>query len=370
VNALFPGDVDVLSFAAQAIERSGGLVETEGTEIQTLLPGDLAKDLGIPEDARFGSEQLPLAHGSPVLNELIRRATIRVPVIYGEVNLPYLKKEGFDRMILRDFSLMKSRTNIASRLESRTTYLFMACRYVALSDERREGMVHVAVHEKTGIPANEMLDGLKELPINYFHPGKIPPMFPEERDKAIRSAIEEAKEPARKRLEAFFDSMKRHLARDAQNTREYYEAIESEMKASLGRTGLATEQRAQRQKLLELYQGAKLGTYEALMANVDTIQIPEAGNLPAREKREKMQRLHQFILNNVIRWMEGKGVDMTRFETTQTKAYVTMPNPSLDVVADHIDDMWDEWTRDKGPTDTIQLGHDVYSVKDTLAFSA
>ena len=75
-------DPELLGFAAELIRERGGLIEPDGNELLALLPSPVAKDIGLPEEVRLGSEQAPLLYGSPLLDRLIGLATRDVPVVY------------------------------------------------------------------------------------------------------------------------------------------------------------------------------------------------------------------------------------------------------------------------------------------------
>jgi len=46
----------------------------------------------LPEEAPLGADDAPLLYGSPSLDRLIALATGEVPVAYGQIEVPYLKK--------------------------------------------------------------------------------------------------------------------------------------------------------------------------------------------------------------------------------------------------------------------------------------
>jgi hypothetical protein len=169
-------DPELLSFSIQVLERHGGLVEQRADHLFSLLPGPLAQSLDLPEEARLGGEGFPLLYGSPVLDKLIHLATREVPIVYGQVEVPYLKKEGFEKLLDQNLRFQDGQVRLVNRAEARTTYLLLIAHYVALSDERKEGLVRMGVHEASGALIPELEESLKNFPVQYFEPGILLPI--------------------------------------------------------------------------------------------------------------------------------------------------------------------------------------------------
>ncbi|GLI34012.1 hypothetical protein [Desulforhabdus amnigena] len=246
-------DPELLSFAADVLEKSGGVIEQEGERLLVLLPAHLAQALDVPEEVRLGDEKMPLLYGSPLLDRLIALATRDIPVVYGQIELPYLKKAGFDQLIETDLTWVNAAVRVSSRAEARATYMVLVCHYVALSDERKEGLVQVGIHEGSGAAVEGLEEQWKDFHPVYFPAGRVPPHFPVHLDQALSRAMIHAREATQRELADFFSSMERRLHRDVKNTREYYEALKSEMEASLAHPNLTDMQRRERtEKIREL----------------------------------------------------------------------------------------------------------------------
>ncbi len=226
-------DPSLVAFAGDVLERHGALVEPQGGRIVSLLPSDLAKELELPEEACIGGPDVPLLYGSPILDRLIRLASREVPVVYGRIELPYLKKQGFDQVIAQDLEFVGGQARIVGRAETRTTYLVLICHYVALSDERKEGLVEVAANEASGT-VTEGFQGLWRAHLaEVFEKGPVPPLFERFPNRAMKLAMQHAKTLTEERLADFFASMRRRLQRDVRNTVEYFSALRQEMERSL-----------------------------------------------------------------------------------------------------------------------------------------
>jgi hypothetical protein len=243
-------DPDLLSFTSRVLEKHGGLVDYRDDRMFALLPPELAKFLGIPEEVQIGTPAFPLIYGSPFLDRLIEKAHQKVPTAFGQIELLYLKKAGFEQLIGRDLIFTDGQIRIISRAEARTTYMVLICHYLALSDERKEGLVRMTVQEETGILIPDFEAHLPEFQVTFFEPGKIPPHFPVYLDKAVSLGLKKAQEVTESELTEFLKSMKRRLQRDIRNTREYFQALEKEMMTAL-KTGRTEAQENERKAKIE-----------------------------------------------------------------------------------------------------------------------
>lgn len=233
-------------FAANLIERYGGVVEERDGKVLSLLPADLAGLLELPEEAVIGGEEAPLIYGSPIVDRIIRIATDDVPVVYARAEVQYLKQAGFETVLAQDLQLAGMRSTIASRAETVANYLVLVCHYVARSDERKEGLVQVAMNERTcaHVPGLETL--WRDFQVEPYPQGHIPPQFDSSPDRALHQALQIAREISATELLAFVKGMRRRLHRDVKSTREYYAALQQEMEADLARPNLSQNLREKR----------------------------------------------------------------------------------------------------------------------------
>ena len=243
-------DPELLSFTSRALEKQGGLVDYRDDRLFALLPQELAQSLEVPEEVQIGGLDFPLIYGSPFLDRLIEKATQGVPIVYGQAELPYLKKAGFEQLIGRDLIFADGQIRIVSRAEARTTYMVLISHYVALSDERKEGLVRLTVQEETGGLIPDFETHLPEFQITFFEPGKIPPHYPTHLDKIVSLGLKKTREVMKIELAEFLKSMKRRLQRDIRNTREYFQALEKEMMAAL-KTGRSEAHENERKAKIE-----------------------------------------------------------------------------------------------------------------------
>ncbi len=75
--------------------------------------------------------------------------------------------------------------------------MVLICRYVALSDERKEGLVEVGTHENTGAIIEDLESLWPEFSPEFYAPGKVPPHFPIHLEKVVANAMRKAQVFAR-----------------------------------------------------------------------------------------------------------------------------------------------------------------------------
>ena len=246
-------DAELLSFAAQLLEQKGGVVEKHSDYLEALLPKPISRVLELPEDVRIGEKGATLLYGSPLLERLVDFATQDVPVVFGELQVPYLKKSGFEQLLAQDISFGKVQSRIINVVEARHAYMALECHYLAMSDERKEGLIEVVLHEDTGAVIPEMSGRWSNFQPKFFSPNDVPPHFPTHLDDAVTAAMKNARTIIDTELADFFKSIRRHLHRDVRNTQEYYQALKREMEASLEHSNLSEQQRNERKdKIKEL----------------------------------------------------------------------------------------------------------------------
>jgi hypothetical protein len=246
-------DATLLEFAADVLEKHGGAVERHERHIESLLPPALSAELDVPEETAIGDADIPLMYGSPILDRIISLATRDVPVVYGHVSVPYLKRDGFDQVLKQDIELLGPKVKVVGRAETRSVYMILVCKYVALSDERKEGLIKTAVNESTGVIVDHFTEAADTFEVEYYDAGLLPGHFEQVPDRALRAGLRHAEDRTERELAGFLESMRRRLQREVRNTREYYEALADEMRESLSHANLSAALYEERSaKLAEL----------------------------------------------------------------------------------------------------------------------
>jgi hypothetical protein len=235
----------LLSFVRRFLEGQGALVEQRTAGLDALLPPPLAQRLEVPEYVTFREDQpakgeghYRVNYGAPLLEKMVDLCCNSLPMASSQVSFPYIKSQGFDRSIREQFTLRNSLCRVTSTALIKTHYLLLACRYVARSDEQKEGLIVLFLHFDTGA-------FLSYPPNGSFMAAAEPAFLPETArdisrwEKLLKRISTEAEGLIAGEIRDFRDSMNRRLKRDTGNLEEYYGTLKKEMESSLTRAGLS-----------------------------------------------------------------------------------------------------------------------------------
>jgi hypothetical protein len=233
-----------LSFARRFLESQGAVVEWNREGFEALLPRGLADQLGIPEYVRI-KERLPaetqgeveMSYGSPLLEKMIDLSCHFLPLASCQLSFHYLKTQGFERLIQDQITFRKSLCRVVSTAPIKTDYLLLTSRYVARSDEQKEGLISLCFHFDTGALISRDLESSSAAP----EPAPLPEASRDGNrwDRILTTLSRECLSFLAEEIREFRDSMNRRLRRDARNIEEYYDSVRKEMEMSLGRSGLS-----------------------------------------------------------------------------------------------------------------------------------
>jgi hypothetical protein len=179
------------SFVERFFACRGAVVEKRCSGLDLLVPGDLARRVGIPEYCHLAVEgespdSYSVNYGSPLLEAIIQTAEEQIPLTIGRLAFHYLKSQGFDRLIQERFTFHGAIVRVDNTAEVLTEYLLLNCRFLAQSDEQKEGLIPLAFNMETGAPVGnleEMLDATEK----EFEPDG--PCSPFEAEKSMPSFI-------------------------------------------------------------------------------------------------------------------------------------------------------------------------------------
>lgn len=232
-------------FVRRFLERQGAVVEASSVGFDALLPQELAERLEVPDYVRIkdglpleSKEEYGINYGSPLLEKIVDLSCNPLPVASCQLSFHYLKSQGFERLIQDQLTFCKSLCRVTSTAPIKTDYLVLACRYVARSDEQKEGLISFFFHFDTGafIPR-----GLDMSANAASETGPLPESSKDSTkwDRIIKAISRESQGLIAAEIRDFKDSMNRRLKRDTKNIEEYYETLKKEMELSLGRAGLS-----------------------------------------------------------------------------------------------------------------------------------
>ncbi|MGM0366645.1 MAG: hypothetical protein ACQEP5_08950 [Actinomycetota bacterium] len=249
---------ELQKFASRFMESQGAVLEENDGGFEALMPGSLAEALGTLEHIHINSGEgsgkegtYSINYGSLLLEKMIDTACKKAPLLACRLQVDYLKKEGFERLINELYTFSISGGKIENQAKIKTPYLFLTCRYTAQSDEQKHGLIDLVFNLETGACIPEMA-GL------IFASGKnfIQVANPVSRDRQVERIMKCIKEQSRiilmEELKTFYETMARRFKRDSENLEEYYSALEKEMKKTLKRHRLSKKLVEERRRKIGL----------------------------------------------------------------------------------------------------------------------
>lgn len=242
-------DLDLTQFACRFLKDQGAILEPGNRVIQALLPKNLCTALEVeeyislakepePEDHTPGTPLYPLEFQSPLLDRIITLAGSKPPFLQATLKFNYIKTQGFDHLIKEQFEFHKSKISITGTGEIKTRYILLTSRFLAQSDEQKQGLVDFSFNLDTGALAPGMLPLLGHAEKEFQT--KITQGYTRQEITQIHELVRRyGPDAVEEELAKFVQSMNRRFQRDSSSLEEYYHALEGEMKESLSRTGIS-----------------------------------------------------------------------------------------------------------------------------------
>jgi hypothetical protein len=218
----------------------GAILEKKNDDsLEYLLPSSLSQILGIPEHGKLSftyfpsdEETINASYDSELLRSLEKGFSrkgrwARARYFPHLPNIDKLSKGVVEKIVLSNATFRLKEVQIRS-----VTYFAASFKYVALSDERREGLFSLLANELNGSvqPLTDDLisifEEFKESDQNSRQPG-------EEDVKALRAASKAASILVQEELYPFIHSLEKRLNRDIRRIFDYYEALKSETRKAM-----------------------------------------------------------------------------------------------------------------------------------------
>jgi hypothetical protein len=259
----------LLDFTARFLKEKGALVEQGYRGINALLPKDLAGRLGTgeyitltsleaqenPDNGSGGSgspvDEYPIHFGSPLLDRILGVMTENPPLLHTQLLFSYLKSGGFDNLLQEQFEWHKATGSVTSFGQIHTRYLLLNCKYLAQSDEQKEGRFDLAVNLDSGALIPGMTPDFTGIDKEFRKTGTIG-MSENMQTRLNRLVQTYGKAAVDQETNAFKNSMNRRFARDAKNLDQYYLALAQEMEASLERANVSDALKADRKEKIAM----------------------------------------------------------------------------------------------------------------------
>jgi len=247
----FEPDQELEHFVCRFLETHGAVLEKNRKGFEALLPESLSGLLETPEYIRInkgspdtGPESghaYSINYGSHLLEKIVNAACAQVPLLACQLEFDYLKSAGFEKLINEQFSFFGAVGKVEGTAKIKTEYFFLTCRYIAQSDEQKEGLVSLIFNLETGAFVPHMAHMLSSAVRDYKTGGKTAAWG----DKQIKEIMEwvrkQTKESIAEDIGPFQESMTRRFRRDVANLEEYYAGLKKEMEQSLERPSLSDQ---------------------------------------------------------------------------------------------------------------------------------
>lgn len=242
-------------FVYQFLETHGAVLEENSKGFEALLPDNLSGLLETPEyihiNMGFGPDTPDTApesgpaysinYGSHLLEKIVNAACAEVPLLACQLKFDYLKSAGFEKLINEQFSFFGAVGKVESTAKIKTEYIFLTCRYIAQSDEQKEGLVSLIFNLETGAFVPHMANMLSSAIRDYKTGGKTAVWGDKQIKKIMEWVRKQTKESIADDIGPFQESMTRRFRRDVANLEEYYAGLKEEMEKSLERPGLSDQ---------------------------------------------------------------------------------------------------------------------------------
>ncbi len=256
----FNSDDALEQFVRRFFEVHGAEIDKSSHGLDVLLPDHLALRLQTPEFLQLtteadNKEKFAVQYGTPLLEKIVNTACGTAPVAGCRLNFHYIKRQGFDRLIQDRFVFHNCAGRVIGTAEVQTVYLLLACRYLAQSDEQKEGLFPLVFNLETGAAAPEMAGMLDSVEKTFEEDSVRPPLGGGKIENVLKWVQRQAGLIVEKEIEPFQDSMNRRFHRDVANLEEYYADLKLEMQASLKRPGISAQLMSDREAKISLIPG-------------------------------------------------------------------------------------------------------------------
>ena len=220
--------IDVLSLEGALLERTG-----DGS-LEFVIPPSLSETLGIPEHGKlsfaydsFDEIAISATYESEFFRSVGRLFSGRgkmAKAVYSS-QLPHIEK--ISKWVSEKIALSNATFRLQKVENRRIAYALIFFKYVALSDEKREGIFSLLVNEQN--LSTFALDGnLTTFWEDLKEPEEIITRS-EEISKALQAGFSAASLMVKEGFEPFIKSLERRLNRDIKRVFEYYETLKVEI---------------------------------------------------------------------------------------------------------------------------------------------
>lgn len=270
----------------------GAATEESATTIEAVLPATVTARTGWEELERFSfgpTSEAPDPRGTRLVSYLSGVLDTVKPLVEAcgfasELFVPvgHLKREGFDSALAERFAFVNGVGRLQSVQESVVPYLLIHFKATAVSDEKREGLIAVALNLRTGAWVDDLIPLIERRITEEGGSGCGSADAPDPTAWADRLTVA-VRHKARAAFADFEKSLSRRLTRDVQRLTDYYTAIAHEIEKKIQRRHLVAAEAARERAKIEAIRrelSAKLAEQRTRYAT--TIRLEPVGVLTIR----------------------------------------------------------------------------------------
>jgi hypothetical protein len=230
---------------ADILTYNDGIVEQEKNGVlDVITPPDVSNALSIPEFIRLrfsydetSDETIYASYDSDFFTSVAKllEGKGKLSIARHESSIPNVEK--LSKTISEKIKFYNATSRLDKTETKNVSYLLCFFKYVALSDERQEGVISILINEQNLSTAsfkhditelNEVAEELKDIE-RY------------EIKKVFLSAYSACTCMIKENLKDFINSLERRLNRDIKRVYEYYETLKEETKKAIKKKALASE---------------------------------------------------------------------------------------------------------------------------------
>ena len=240
--------MDLQSFVGAVLTRQGGITQVQSDDrVLALLPPPVAGTLDLPEEACLrlrepsSDGEAQAGFGTPLLGRICALTETLERLYRIEICAPLPKIERVEREAEAALGFQAGTAKLESIEPRILEYVMVDVRYVALSEDRHEGMVTVALDLDSGCSSPGLARGLDTF--LHAHPEAHRSWTGAGASALLPTQLERASRLARSHVQAettsFVTRMTRRFQRDGARIDDYYQALRDEVDRRRARPGAA-----------------------------------------------------------------------------------------------------------------------------------
>ncbi len=244
-------ELDLAGYVCDFFKAHGAETEQNSEMVDVLLPDKLIKALDVdeyisiapatykPTDKDKLKNLQKIEFGTPLLDNIISMAGADFPILNVKLKYDYIKTQGFNDLIKKQFEFHKCKPRIRSTGEIRNQYILLTCCFTAQSDEQKQGLIDFTFNIDTGSLVPGMITMLPGIEKEYITQ-TVNDYSSKETNKIYDMINLYGYDAVARQLENFIKSMNRRHKRDSKSLDTYYNALKKEMVTNLERSGISS----------------------------------------------------------------------------------------------------------------------------------